>query len=476
MVSESRVLERLEGGFEIRRITHGPEGYQLDRPVEVRLPGDMSRGEEDVYDYIIRSLLNDTPRLIPFACESRAIFDLAKYLRRGLSSSEHTLRTYVHGVAQFCRWAGRAPDELICECKTSDGLPDQKKLAEHAKLLDDYVGSLQADGLAPLTIANYVKAIKSLYRANGLELRLLYRLKRTIKNEDRAPTPEELQRMIDLGNLRDKAIVSMLALGGFRIGTLARLKYRHVRGDLERGMVPVQVHVEADITKGKYHSYDTFLGKEAAEYLKAYLDLRRRGTLREHRTSSGHILRVGIPPEQITDESPLIRADRDIKVRSVTPRVIYHVINSLYRRAGLVSRRGSGRTRYQLWAHSIRKYFRTQLAALGMPTDYIEYMMGHRISTYHDIRMKGIEFLRNVYASSGLSIRSKTKITRLQILEQMVSAWGMDPNKVVVKEAFAEPHRVFVSPYDREENQMKVLSNALKEMMRKELGSVGRRN
>ena len=282
MVSESGALRRFEGGFEIRRLTHGSEGFELDRPVEVRLPRDMNRGEEDVYDYIIRSLLNDTPRLIPFACESRAIFDLAKYLRRGLSSSEHTLRTYVHGVAQFCRWAGREPDELICECKTSDGLPDQKKLAEHAKLLDDFIGSLQADGLAPLTIASYVKSVKSLCRANGMELRLPYRLKRTIKHEDRAPTPEELQRMIDLGNLRDKAIVSMLALGGFRIGTLARLKYRHVREDLERDVVPMHVHVEAEITKGKYHSYDTFLGKEAAEYLKAYIGLRRRGTLREH--------------------------------------------------------------------------------------------------------------------------------------------------------------------------------------------------
>ena len=68
--------------------------------------------------------------------------------------------------------------------------------------------------------------------------------------------------------------------------------------------------------------------------------------------------------------------------------------------------------RYQMRPHSIRKFFRTQMAALGVQTDYIEYMMGHTISTYHNIRMKGIEFLRSIYATSGLSIKPKTKPRR----------------------------------------------------------------
>jgi hypothetical protein len=63
----------------------------------------------------------------------------------------------------------------------------------------------------------------------------------------------------------------MLALSGFWIGTLAKLQYRHVKRNLEKGTIPVHIHIEAEITKGKYHDYDTFLGQEAAEYLKAYL-------------------------------------------------------------------------------------------------------------------------------------------------------------------------------------------------------------
>jgi hypothetical protein len=43
----------------------------------------------------------------------------------------------------------------------------------------------------------------------------------------------------------------MLALGGFRIGTLVKLKYRHVKRDLEKMITPIHIHVEAEITKGK---------------------------------------------------------------------------------------------------------------------------------------------------------------------------------------------------------------------------------
>jgi len=56
----------------------------------------------------------------------------------------------------------------------------------------------------------------------------------------------------------------------------------------------------------------------------------------------------------------------------------------------------------------MREYFRTQLGALNtIPGDYIEWMMGHTVSTYDDVGMKGIDYMRNLYRTSGLSIRPK---------------------------------------------------------------------
>jgi hypothetical protein len=188
----------------------------------------------------------------------------------------------------------------------------------------------------------------------------------------------------------------MLALGAFRIGTLCKLCYRHVRHDIERGVVPVHVHVEADITKGKYHDYDTFIGGEAVEYLKAYLEARRNGGLPNK-----------IPREDLNDESPLIRDEHSKALKPLTPSQVYNILHGLMAQAGLLGSK-VGR-RYTVRPHSIRKFFRTQMAALGVQTDYIEYMMGHTISTYHDIQMKGIEFLRGIYTASGLGIKPKNK-------------------------------------------------------------------
>jgi len=60
----------------------------------------------------------------------------------------------------------------------------------------------------------------------------------------------------------------MLALGGLRVGSLDKLQYRHIRKEYESEVIPRYLHIETEITKGKYHDYDTFIGSEAVEYLK----------------------------------------------------------------------------------------------------------------------------------------------------------------------------------------------------------------
>ena len=66
-------------------------------------------------------------------------------------------------------------------------------------------------------------------------------------------------------------------------------------------------------------------------------------------------------------------------------------MRNLYTKAELTGRTGS--RLHVLRPHSIRKYLRTQLAVHGVPRDYIEYMMGYKVPIYHDIKMKGVEFL-----------------------------------------------------------------------------------
>jgi integrase len=438
-------------------ITHSPLGKKLKQPLTLSVPDIQNAADEKLQQYIIDSLSWKMPSLVPFTFDNNSTLELAKHLLRHRTGSTGTLYQYIYGVHRFSRWINAKPDQLIKTCQDPEGDPDPKALAKYSRLLDYFVGNLQAEGLAPGTISNHVKGVKALFRVNRLKLELPYSLSKRTIYSDRAPTPEELQHLIDIADIRLKVIVSMLALAGFRIGTLVKLQYRHIKRDMEKLATPIHIHVEAEITKGKYHDYDTFLGQEAAEYLRAYLEIRRNGS----KTSK-------IPPESIHDETPIIRNHQTKQAIPLTPSAVHKLVHDLYIKAGLIQSKPFAR-RYDLRTHSIRKFFRTQMAALGVDRDYIEYMMGHTISTYHDIKMKGIEFLRSIYIASGLSIKPKTRVSKIDALKEIIRAWGMNPEEILARQALTEPHRTVIDRSQIEQSQIQQLSIALKQQLLKEL-------
>jgi len=393
--------------------------------------------------------------LIEFTLRSQAATELAKQIMLSNSGSKATLYQYMYGVYRYCNYLGKMPDTLISECFQPNGELATANVNLHTRDLERFAMDLKASGLAPGTISNHVKGVKALYRANHVKVELSYRLSRRIVYSDRAPTQEELARLIEVADLRGRAIVSMLALGGFMVGTLVRLRYGHVREDLERGIVPVHVHVESEITKGGYGDYDTFLGSEAIDALNLYLQERRKGKL------------YGLKePEEIHDDSPLLRNQQVLQVRPLTPGGIHRIIHDLLLKTGLI--KNLPQPRYELRPHSIRKFFRTQLAVLGINNDHINYMMGHKLDTYVDVKMLGVEKLRQIYARSGLSIKPKAEVSKLEMLKEFTRSLGLDPEKILVKDALAEPHRIVMGPENENRAQFEALGQALKEWIRRE--------
>ncbi len=190
--------------------------------------------------------------------------------------------------------------------------------------------------------------------------------------------------------------------------------------------------------------------------MKLYLNARRKGFIDRR-----------IPREEISDESPLIRNHESKDAKTIGEKQLYKLIHCLYSRLGLVKQGQNGG--YDLRVHSIRKFFKTQLMALGVQSDYIDYMMGHTVDTYHDIQSKGIEFLRNIYAGAGLSIAPKPKGWELDALKAFARGLGLEPDKVLTQAALAEPHRAYATPEDRGQAQTRALSIAIKELIKKEL-------
>jgi len=444
---------KIEDGFLI--VDRSVRGWRLRHPVKLRVEKVLAVGSKGLINYILSAFTSERPSLIPFVFENQSLIKLARHFLRHCSGSVHSVYSYVNTIQKYSKWLGHSPDMIIQDVKPDGNIPDPQRVQNHVGFLEDYIAELQDEGLSPGRVHCYAKHIKTFYRVNRVKLDLSEPLSRRVTYKDRAPKPEELTQRLDIANLREKVIGTMLALGGFREETLAKLQYRHVKEDLERNLVPIHVHVEAEITKGKYHDYDTFLGAEAAQYLKLYLQLRRQGS------PDGRC-----PPETLTDKSPLIRNERSHTPRPIGSKQIRKIVHQLYVKAGLL--KASRGRMYELRVHSLRKYFKTQMLALGVQPDYVDYMMGHTISTYHDIQMKGVDYLRNIYAASGLSIKPKTKVSKIEALKEIIRAWGMNPEQILTREALTQGGAVYHSFNDLENHQLTGLSQTLKQLIRRE--------
>jgi hypothetical protein len=44
-----------------------------------------------------------------------------------------------------------------------------------------------------------------------------------------------------------------------------------------------------------------------------------------------------------------------------------------------------------------------------------------------------MEFLRGIYIASGLSIRPKTRINKLEALKELIRAWGLNSDLVLFR-------------------------------------------
>jgi site-specific recombinase XerD len=432
-------------------------GWKLKEPVTLPLDQILAVKEKGLVDFILKSFLGERPKLISYVLDNQSLIKMARHFLRHCSSSTRSCLVYTVNVYKYSTWLGYSPDLIISDIKPVGNIPDPQRIQNHCGYLNDYLAELQDDGLKPGAVNNCIKGVKTFYRVNGAKIETSEPLSRRVTYKDRAPKPEELLKLLDLSGLREKFIVSAFALGGFREETFSKLTYRHVKEDLEANIVPIHIHVEAEITKGKYHDYDTFLGPEAAHFLKLYIQQRKQGI-------------AGKPPETLTDDSPLIRDNTRAKVRGISPKQFRKIVHGLYKQAGLLKHL-NGRM-YDLRTHSIRKFFKTQLLALGVQSDYVDYMMGHTINTYHDIQSIGIDKLREIYAAAGLAIRPKAQISKIDALKEIIRAWGMNPEQLLAKEALIQGNITMKTQADIENHQLSVLANELKLLIKQEAAVV----
>ena len=322
--------------------------------------------------------------------------DIARWKHNTKAGSEITGDVYFRRLGAFCNEMEKTPQQLV-----------KMKDMALSNLIDDYIILCEKRGNAGSYINNTIKAVKSWLVFNGINLPRKIKIRdanisASIKNE-RIPTQEELKKIFNAGDSRERTACGIVAFTGVRIGVLGNytgtdgLKIEDipdldVDGDeITFKKIPAQVNVRRELSKSN-KAYITFLGQEGCSYLENYLIERIR---------SGEIIKP---------ESAIITASKFAyrQKQHITANNVGDLMRNAIRNAGFTWR-----------PYVLRAYFDSRLLMAQderlIIRDYRSFFMGHtgdiesKYTTDKKLSGDQIESMRSAYLKSTKFIETERK-------------------------------------------------------------------
>lgn len=298
------------------------------------------------------------------------------------SDSKGTRERYKAYLILFCNFIGKTPEQIVEEYEGKTSVTDREIMRKHAQLIQAFESHLYEKGYAPCTISSRIAAIRSFYKRNDLLLGFVTVPRPRVLYHNRDITHEEIKLILSASRPRERAYYTIIAQSGLRPETICNLRLKHIKEDLINGQIPCKIEIPEEITKGKYHSYFTFIGEEAVKYLKAYLNTR----------------------PQLNNEDFLFAKE------GTTEQTNPHSLSNMFRRTvEKLKTRGSMDTEQKernkprnIRLYNLRKFFRKHSHQAGF--ELVQFWMGHTVSAGQDdhYRPTDIEFHRKVYAEKAM--------------------------------------------------------------------------
>jgi len=114
-------------------------------------------------------------------------------------------------------------------------------------------------------------------------------------------------------------------------------------------------------------------------------------------------------------------------------------------------------------------YSHPWLSLFPESSDYVDYMMGHTVDTYHDIQSLGIEKLCQTYANADLKISARTKLSDIELIKEYNRARGLNPEQILTRESLAEGATIYTAGEDVQDYQLRILRNTFRDLVRKDI-------
>jgi integrase len=247
-------------------------------------------------------------------------------------------------------------------------IPDPKLI--QSNIIDFIVYLKNTKKLAPASIATYVASIHHFYDINEVELKWKkinsFRGEFYTVVEDRPYTRQEIERLLEKAEVRNRAIILLMCSSGMRVGAIPSLKIKD--------LVSIDKYLIYQITvyKRSKHEYKTFCTPECRKQIDSYLNWRQQ---------------LG---EKLNDNSSLFRKNfnlRDeVQIQNAQPISVWTIhsfLNQLLNQTGvrpvqkMTENQISPKRTEIMQAHACRKFFETQAIKAGLNPLYTKILMGH---------------------------------------------------------------------------------------------------
>ena len=240
-------------------------------------------------------------------------------------------------------------------------------IPEPQKQIIKYIMSLREKGLATGSINTMKYAIYHFYDMNDVILNKkkinMFIGEPSLKTIDRAYTHAEIQKILNVSDLRMKVVIGLMYSAGLRVGALTQLRLKN----LEK----VEQCYKVTVYEGTNEQYYSFITPECASFIDAY---------KEYRSKNGEIL---------DQSSYLIRDQFDVtdidqirnKSRGIQTGTLKHMLNLLLIKAGVreVDHTNSHKRKEVAMAHGFRKFFTNELRKAHVPIEVRWLLQGHKL-------------------------------------------------------------------------------------------------
>lgn len=296
--------------------------------------------------------------------ESKTVSEYIKSI-----GNEGTETQYKVRLTDFFSWININPDDYIKDprkLRIQDPLSEieyldkiEKDIFDYNKSFDTRTSELTKRLFSPNSRKNRIHTIKNLLEWNHIELSKKFWIDFRRKNksptvviDDISPTQEQMQKLVEIGDIREKCVITCQTSSGTRIGELLDIRLKDLKWDDYKRYGVLLVEIRANNIGNKTSKTRiTFFSEEAIRYLKIWLDTENSGRdkyLKRARQKAKNLQKSGYMKGQVKND------DRVFPFSTNTWRD--NSWNKLLRHTDMDWKDDIGHYRFR--THSLRKYFK----------------------------------------------------------------------------------------------------------------------